>query len=63
MTVEELEGRMRSREVTEWLAVFTLEAEEVEATRSGRRPPSAAAGRPSPEELRRKLDRVWPITD
>jgi hypothetical protein len=61
MTVEELEERMASTEVTEWIAVFTLEAEELDAARTGRTPPRAPAPPISQDELRRKIERAFRV--
>jgi hypothetical protein len=61
MTVEELEERMSSAEVTEWAAVFTLEGEEIDAVRTGRPPPRAPSAPLSQDELRRKIERAFHI--
>jgi hypothetical protein len=47
MTVAELLGRMSSREMSEWIAFLTLEADELEAGRGTRVP--------TPEDVTQKL--------
>ena len=58
MTVEEAEERMSSMEVTEWWAVLKLEAEELEAARTGQKPRPAL---PSQDDLRRKVERIFGV--
>lgn len=63
MTVDEMGARMSSREVGKWLAIFALEHDEMEAARKGLPHPAPSSEMPSADEVQRRLEVAFPVTE